>query len=226
MISRVLLTTGLALIVASAAFGDSIVIGGVMYDNVIVREGPSQYYVQIPSDGRTISVPKSDLKPEDVVISKDKQARQALLEEWGKNNAQRPKPPNAEQSQPKKPLKRRLTPSWISSDPEAGSVPSYGAKASGVVEQVRSAAGGATVETGTFEDEKGVKRLVVKGNRQKEEGFENRAEQARAQLRAAAAETPPPQSGAEEAYGPEPYPSPPPAAGIAYPPDAGADQGP
>jgi hypothetical protein len=225
MIWRILLATGLALIVASAAAGDSIVIGGVTYDNVIVRDGPSQYYVQIPSDGRTISASKSDVKPEDVVIGKDKAARRALLEEWGKNNAQRPKPPNAEQNQPKKPLQRRLTPSWISSDPVAGSAPSYGPKASGVVEQVRSAAGGATVETGTFEDEKGVKRLVLKGNRQKEEGFENRAEQARAQLRAAA-QTPPPQSGGEEVYAPEMYRTLPPSPETEGAPNVGVEQGP
>jgi hypothetical protein len=104
-------------------------------------------------------------------------------------------------------------PLGISSDPEIKTVPSYGPEPTGVVQRVRSAAGGATVEAGTFEDEKGVKRLVLKGNRQKEEGFETRVEQERALRRGMfeeappqgdSAETPPPESGGDMEYAPQP----------------------
>jgi hypothetical protein len=213
MFVRGLLAGALAILVMTGAAGDSIIVDGVMHDNVVVREGPSQYYVQIPSDGRTISAPKSDVKPSDVVILKDKAAREALLQEWTENNALRPKPKSAAQKQEKKAPKRPLVPLGISSDPEIMTVPSYGPEPTGVVQRVRSAAGGATVETGTFVNEKGVKRLVLKGNRQKEEGFETRVEQERALERAMLeeappqgdfAETPPPESGGDMEYAPEP----------------------
>jgi hypothetical protein len=163
---------------------DSIVIDGVMYDNVVVREGPSQYYVQIPADGRTISVPKADVKPEDVVVGKDKAAREALLEEWRKNNALRPKPKAPEKKEAKRPQRRLLSTRQPAGEPGEESSQAHGPAPAGVVEHVRSAAGGAIVETSVFIDDKGVKRLVVKGNREKDEGFEGRVEQQRALDRA------------------------------------------
>jgi hypothetical protein len=49
------------------------------------------------------------------------------------------------------------------------------------VERVKSAAGGVTIEKQTSTDTRGVRRLILKGDRQKEEGFEGRVEQQRQQ---------------------------------------------
>ncbi len=210
MIPRAMLTGLLVLSAATWVTADSIVIDGVMYDNVVVREGPSQYYVQIPGDGRTISVPKADVKPEDVVVSKDKAAREALLEEWRKNSALRPKPKASEKKEAKRLPRRPSSTREPASEPRGESSPAHGPAPAGVVEHVRSAAGGAIVETSVSVDDKGVKRLVVKGNRDKDEGFEGRVEQQRALERAERAaeeesasmeepgESLPPPSGAEE----------------------------
>ena len=184
MTPRAMLTGLLVLFAATWVTADSIVIDGVMYDNVVVREGPSQYYVQIPADGRTISAPKADVRPEDVAVSKDKAAREALLEEWRKNSALRPKPKAPEKKEAKRSQRRLLSTRQPASEPQDESSPAHGPAPAGVVEHVRSAAGGAIVETSVFIDDKGVKRLVVKGNREKDEGFERRVEQQRALERA------------------------------------------
>ena len=169
---------------ATCAAADSIVIGGVMYDNVVVREGPSQYYVQLPADGRTLSVAKSSVNPTDLVIGKDKAERQALLDEWAQKNALRPKPKEAD-----KKAKRTLKPPPASPSspvaPQLPAAPESGVPPAGSVSAVKSAAGGSMVETGTFSDEKGVKRLVLKGNREKDVGIERRIETQRAMERAA-----------------------------------------
>ena len=184
MTPRAMLTGLLVLFAATWVKADSIVIDGDMYDDVVVREGPSQYYVQIPADGRTISVPKADVKPEDVVVGKDKAAREALLEEWRKNNALRPKPKAPEKKEAKRPQRRLLPARQSAGEPQDGSSQARGPGPAGVVEHVRTAAGGAIVETSVFIDDKGVKSLVVKGNREKDEGFEGRVEQQRALERA------------------------------------------
>ena len=69
-------------VVFGCAWGDSISIDGVTYDDVYIRESPSAYFVQIPDEGRTLSVLKSDVDPSDVVISPDEGERRALLDRW------------------------------------------------------------------------------------------------------------------------------------------------
>jgi len=77
-------STGLAaaLLMAAFAWGDSITIDGVVYEDVYVRESPSAYFVQLPEDGRTISALKSEVDPQDVTISTDEGERGALLARW------------------------------------------------------------------------------------------------------------------------------------------------
>jgi len=82
------MTAALALCVAGVGFADSITIDGVAYEDVYVRESASSYYVQIPSDGRAITVAKDKVDPEDVSISGDAEHRKALLNEWKGNNAE------------------------------------------------------------------------------------------------------------------------------------------
>lgn len=180
MTPRAMLTGLLVLFPATWVTADSIVIDGVMHDNVVVREGPSQYYVQIPADGRTISAPKADVKPEDVEVSKDKAAREALLEEWRKNNALRPKPKPPEKKEAKRPQRRLLPARQPAGEPGDQPSPAHGPAPADVVEHVRSGPGGAIVELSVSIDDKGVKRLAVKGNREKDEGIEGRVEQQRA----------------------------------------------
>jgi len=71
---------GLAAMAAAGA--DTIVVNGVVYDGVYIREGRECYYVQLPEVGGTLSFAKSGVRPEDVRICADENAREALLETW------------------------------------------------------------------------------------------------------------------------------------------------
>lgn len=64
------------------AWGDSITIDGVTYEDVYIRESPSLYFIQLPDEGRTISVLKSEVDPSNVVIASDEDERRALLDRW------------------------------------------------------------------------------------------------------------------------------------------------
>jgi len=76
-------------VVCQGAGADTITIEGETYRDVYVRESASLYYVQIPAEGRVISVAKGDVAPEAVVVSDDEQSRRELLSEWRLNNALR-----------------------------------------------------------------------------------------------------------------------------------------
>lgn len=65
---------------------DSITFSGKTYENVYVREGGTMYFVQIPAEGRVISVAKSDVSADAVRTSANPEERKALLEEWNRNN--------------------------------------------------------------------------------------------------------------------------------------------
>ena len=73
----------------ASAFADTITIDGITHEDVYVREGGTRYFVQIPSDGRTISIQKDKVKPEDVTISTDAAYREELSREWRRNSARR-----------------------------------------------------------------------------------------------------------------------------------------
>ena len=64
------------------ASADSIKFDGKTYDNVIIRSGNAMYYIQIPLDGKTISVPKKKVNPADVYINPDEKFRELLLKRW------------------------------------------------------------------------------------------------------------------------------------------------
>jgi hypothetical protein len=114
-----------------------------------------------------------------VAIGKDKAARKALLDDWDSNNALRPKPQGAGKKDAKGVLKRPVAAEEGAVEARAGVAPEYGPPPTGAVEQIRSAAGGSVVDAGSFNDGKGVKRLVLKGHREKDEGVEGRVEQQR-----------------------------------------------
>ena len=65
--------------------GDWIKIEGKVYENVYIRETVSRYYVQIPQDGTTVTAGKSTIDADDIFISKNAAAREAVLAEWKRN---------------------------------------------------------------------------------------------------------------------------------------------
>jgi hypothetical protein len=70
---------------AVAASADTIVVDGKTLEDVYVRQSDAVYYVQIPADGKVISVQKSaGVK---VTLSTDNAQRDALLREWKTRNA-------------------------------------------------------------------------------------------------------------------------------------------
>ncbi len=92
---------------AGAVLADAIVVDGVAYKNVYIRESDSRYYIQLPREGRSFSVSKDRVAPSDVFINPDRDAREALLREWKENRDKRraaqPPPPD-----PKKDPRRYL----------------------------------------------------------------------------------------------------------------------
>ena len=180
-----------AVVLLALGFGaasDSIKVNGHAYQDVIVREGNINYYIQIPADGATVSVLKSDVSPGDVVITSDKDARQALLDKW------------TEQSQLRR-EREKAKPAAERNPPDAAPAPGR--------EYRPMSRESAIVEKQAVTTDKGVPRLVLKGNRRKEEGFETRVEQQRVEQRAQQ------ERAMEEAGEPTPAPSEPAPSGQA-----------
>lgn len=67
---------------AAVAHSDSIVIDGTLYEGVYVGTGGAMYYVQDPSDGSMISVPKPEVKASDVSITRNRHERRKLYDSW------------------------------------------------------------------------------------------------------------------------------------------------
>lgn len=72
---------------ALCAFPDSIVIDGMAYEDVYIRETENMYYVSVPAEGKTIAARKAKVGPEDVVIAEDEAARARLLAVYKENAA-------------------------------------------------------------------------------------------------------------------------------------------
>jgi len=88
--SRMTLLTAMLLWGAAVgAAADSISIDGNTYSGVYIRQSSAMYYVQLPDEGRVISVRKEEVAPGAVVIDADGPARQALLDHWKASRAQR-----------------------------------------------------------------------------------------------------------------------------------------
>lgn len=65
-----------------AVFADSIVVDGKWYRDVYVGSGAQLYYIQDPSDGSMITVPKSEVRPSDIHITEDRAERRKLRDMW------------------------------------------------------------------------------------------------------------------------------------------------
>lgn len=81
MLLRAMRLACCAALLGMASFADSITVDGTEYTDVLVTESPSLYYVQIPAEGRVMTVAKSKVDPASVVMS-DEPAREALESAW------------------------------------------------------------------------------------------------------------------------------------------------
>ncbi len=182
---------------AAVASADTITIDGTKYEGVVVTQSANMYYVQVPVEGTTMSALKTDVKREDVIIESDKEKREALLAEWRANNALRSK--DGDTKKPAAIKKPRTAPA---PRPPAGtSLPPplpvlapdrpgfYPNDAAGMT--TRDSANGVREKRATV-DEKGVPTVVLRGNRQKDSGFEARVEEQRRQAAERAQEQAPP----------------------------------
>ena len=74
---------------ASPATADWIVLNGLTYRDVYIREGRSAYFVHFPDTGEVMNVPRSGLATSDFGIDEDGGRRKALLDRWRANNPSR-----------------------------------------------------------------------------------------------------------------------------------------
>lgn len=72
-----------------SAVADWIVLNGMTYKDVYVREGRSSYFVHFPETGEVMNVPRAGVQDSDVGILKDGPRREALLAKWRKANPER-----------------------------------------------------------------------------------------------------------------------------------------
>jgi soluble lytic murein transglycosylase len=68
--------------VPAIAAADTITVEGVVYENVYLGEGASNYYIQVPATGAMITVPKSAVNERDIQITPDRAERRRLRDQW------------------------------------------------------------------------------------------------------------------------------------------------
>jgi hypothetical protein len=66
----------------NVAVADKIVIDGKQHEDVVISSSESLYYVSFPKLGTTVSVRKSDISDEDILIDSSGEERSALFAEW------------------------------------------------------------------------------------------------------------------------------------------------
>jgi hypothetical protein len=76
-------------VVSALAGADEITVNGNAYKNVLVTQTGSFYYVQIPDEGRTLSVPLAEADASSVKIDSDPFYRDPLKETYTQNRARR-----------------------------------------------------------------------------------------------------------------------------------------
>lgn len=80
---------GCALLVAAVSQADEITIAGYEYKNVLITKTSSFYYVQLPEEGRTLSIPVSEVDASTVKMNKDPFYRTPLKEKYEVNRQRR-----------------------------------------------------------------------------------------------------------------------------------------
>lgn len=86
-VKQVLIASSLALLLwlllaNKVAVADKIVIDGIQHEDVVISSSESLYYVSFPKLGTTVSVRKSDISDEDILIDSSGEERSALFAEW------------------------------------------------------------------------------------------------------------------------------------------------
>ena len=74
------------LLMTGTSWADTIRVSDKVYDDVIVREGASLYYIQTPSDGKVFTVPKVEVDASSVSVTKDPEKRKALVMQWNSHH--------------------------------------------------------------------------------------------------------------------------------------------
>ncbi len=74
--------TALSITLVLPSGADSIVVDGAVHDDVVIRESDSRYYVQNPKDGSVFVVAKDTIKPDDIFIDREGDARDELHRAW------------------------------------------------------------------------------------------------------------------------------------------------
>ena len=82
---RCLFALSLLSLLTIGAFGDSITVDGVHYDEVYIRQSTGLYYICMPDTGHVMNARKTEIDPESVSITQDADARRAILERWKRN---------------------------------------------------------------------------------------------------------------------------------------------
>lgn len=72
------LYAGSFLVVIAGAAADSISVGETTYEDVLVVSGDLSYYVLLPDEGRTLSIPRQEVDESQVIISEDENHRATL----------------------------------------------------------------------------------------------------------------------------------------------------
>ncbi len=67
------------------AYADAITINGQRLDNVLITKTSSFYYVQLPTEGRTLNFPIDSVEPGSVSINKDSFYRDKLKQQYSEN---------------------------------------------------------------------------------------------------------------------------------------------
>lgn len=166
---------------ACACLADTIVINGLRYEGVYVRESALRYYVQLPQSGTSISVPKSSVAPEDVIIDEDREARKALLQAWKDarktrrppaENGKHPKPGHVTRAAPP-PVAQQEAASPVRVFPVFPGAPLAGGSTAAAPRamfpgEARKESSERIEEKEKSVDEKGTPNLVLKGNQKKD----------------------------------------------------------
>ncbi len=91
---------------AVCATADTITVKGKTYEDVLVNEGTSMYYVRLPKTGEVLNVPKDDVDREAIVINHGRRYRADLRKEFAKNRTRQAAP----ESVPVKPATSAASP--------------------------------------------------------------------------------------------------------------------
>lgn len=90
----------LALTMMRPAAADTITVNGKRYDDVLVLKTSAFYYIQLPDEGRTLSVPAEDVDPAKVSINDDPFYRDKLKIEYDRNREAREANENVQVTDP------------------------------------------------------------------------------------------------------------------------------